>query len=1353
MAQSCGRFHTTSRLLVVFFLLATRSLIAQGVVINEVSYKPIQGKSLEFIELYNGASTAVDVSEWRFERGVDFTFDEGVFVEPGGYLVVASDPDLFSALYGLSAGVLHGGYGTADTLDGSTLDNSGETLRLVDERKVIRDELRYGDRFPWPREADGSGLSLQRRCVRARTNSSSNWAAGTPTPGVSNSVIQCPPPVFQSPAVVINEIFYNSPNKADLDEEYVELKNTTNAFVDLSNWQFTDGLEFTIPTGTTIPPGGFVVVAANAAHLRTRGVINVVGNFLGSLSNDGERVELSDALLNPVDVVKYADSGNWPTTADGAGFSLEKILDTAEGFDPASWRSAVGGTTLAEFREVTVSGVAISSEVLIYLVEDGEVLVDEISIRSEDDPEVNYLPGGDFSLLADDWVGSGNHGNSRWMPDGGVGKTSCLRLVSSGDGDSVSNHVKLSTNPELVVGETYTLSLKYKLLAGGESLKVGVLGSGSIDELFVSEDLGVFTQSPGEENTVVLSSLPPFVSRIKDLPTQPDSSDNVLVTCHVSGPEDVSSVELDYVSDSGETGRVTLFDDGAHDDGLSGDRVFGGFLPSFLHGTIVRYSITSADTTGASWTYPQGNEELGKFAFFVNDSQPDSEVPVYYLISGTDINELSCEKYETGTFVSEGKVYLNIGIRNRGDCTRPKRSLKLRFNSDRKFGTRRKINLNSLWSDKSLLREELSWGLIRDCNLPYSKASHVRVHQGSGYHGLFLFIDNVDSDFLERNGLDTGGNLYNALNASEEQQPSISDYQAVYSKRTNDNGDFSDLASFLGELNTVSDSNLLSWIHQNIAVELELDYQTAAVATASTDHLTRNHFLYHDPLTTVWSRIFWDVNLTYGRFFDQENGGSLNDAIEPTRAGLFYGEGTNSMTTRFFEASSPSGGEARYFDRALLGRVWALLREKFNATLTSERVEKLRKRLKDEAEEDLARWGRFVPSPDPTHPDDFHYNVDEILDTGAAVGSGFLVPRISFLENELSTRDFDGFPWVRITEIMYNPAGDGVEFVEIRNTENTPVDISGWYVHPVAYEFPPNTTLGALETVVVTRNPMTFGLMYLGNPVRRFGPYLGKLANGGGSVRLYEWKPGVLPIFPDQHPITIDVVTYSDTLPWPEEADGLGHSLELLHLSYDNDFSKSWRASLSEGGSPGTLNTINLRPIVHLSVEPRVGRAPLDVVLDPLGTRDLDGDGLIVTWDFGDGTVSTGLGVMTHRYENPGVYRPCITVSDGVSRDVDVDVKVEVLAEPSFIRADANDDGGIGIADPLTMLFVMFAGMPIQCEKAADSDSDNVLTLNDPVRTLRYLFLAGPAPAEPFPGCGPDPLLDELVCERQTSCE
>ena len=40
-------------------------------------------------------------------------------------------------------------------------------------------------------------------------------------------------------------------------------------------------------------------------------------------------------------------------------------LVTAEGNDPASWRSAIGGTTMATFLEVTVTGVATSSELLI----------------------------------------------------------------------------------------------------------------------------------------------------------------------------------------------------------------------------------------------------------------------------------------------------------------------------------------------------------------------------------------------------------------------------------------------------------------------------------------------------------------------------------------------------------------------------------------------------------------------------------------------------------------------------------------------------------------------------------------------------------------------------------------------------------------------------------------------------------------------------------------------------------------------------------------------------------------------------------------------------------------------------
>jgi hypothetical protein len=48
-------------------------------------------------------------------------------------------------------------------------------------------------------------------------------------------------------------------------------------------------------------------------------------------------------------------------------------------------------------------------------------------------------------------------------------------------------------------------------------------------------------------------------------------------------------------------------------------------------------------------------------------------------------------------------------------------------------------------------------------------------------------------------------------------------------------------------------------------------------------------------------------------------------------------------------------------------------------------------------------------------------------------------------------------------------------------------------------------------------------------------------------------------------------VNYSDTSPWPSEADGLGSSLELLsHLGNEQD-PANWRASLVLGGTPGDI--------------------------------------------------------------------------------------------------------------------------------------------------------------------------------------
>src|SRR5262249_23507454 len=58
------------------------------VVINEIHYDPdVKTELVEFVELYNPGSAAVDLSGASFTKGIDYTFAPGTVLAPGGYVV------------------------------------------------------------------------------------------------------------------------------------------------------------------------------------------------------------------------------------------------------------------------------------------------------------------------------------------------------------------------------------------------------------------------------------------------------------------------------------------------------------------------------------------------------------------------------------------------------------------------------------------------------------------------------------------------------------------------------------------------------------------------------------------------------------------------------------------------------------------------------------------------------------------------------------------------------------------------------------------------------------------------------------------------------------------------------------------------------------------------------------------------------------------------------------------------------------------------------------------------------------------------------------------------------------------
>jgi len=161
------------------------------------------------------------------------------------------------------------------------------------------------------------------------------------------------------------------------------------------------------------------------------------------------------------------------------------------------------------------------------------------------------------------------------------------------------------------------------------------------------------------------------------------------------------------------------------------------------------------------------------------------------------------ETYVAAKVVFEGNRYLGAAVRYKGDWTSlkscfdstgkltcKKLSLKVRFNKyDRcgRFHGLRRINFNSSIVDKSLMRERITWNLMRDVGLRASQASHALVSVNGISLGIFVMVEPVDKELLEDHFADAEGNLYKqvwpsydypdiyiqALRTNEDDNPSV----------------------------------------------------------------------------------------------------------------------------------------------------------------------------------------------------------------------------------------------------------------------------------------------------------------------------------------------------------------------------------------------------------------------------------------------------------------------------------------------------------------------------------------------------------------------------------------------------
>ncbi len=179
------------------------------VIINEIMYRPSTNNDAEYVELLNisgGLVTLFDfgsLEPWRFtdNAGIEFSFpaDIPITLGTGEHVLLAREAALVRTVFSVPASA------RVFQWNSGRLANSTEKIRLLQPGDVDEQGTRYwievdrisysdgshGQDFadgidPWPREADGLGLSLNRRAPTRYGNDPNNWEAAIPSPGSAN---------------------------------------------------------------------------------------------------------------------------------------------------------------------------------------------------------------------------------------------------------------------------------------------------------------------------------------------------------------------------------------------------------------------------------------------------------------------------------------------------------------------------------------------------------------------------------------------------------------------------------------------------------------------------------------------------------------------------------------------------------------------------------------------------------------------------------------------------------------------------------------------------------------------------------------------------------------------------------------------------------------------------------------------------------------------------------------------------------------------------------------------------------------------------------------------------------------
>jgi len=455
--------------------------------------------------------------------------------------------------------------------------------------------------------------------------------------------------------------------------EWIELHNRGAVPFDLGGWSLAGGISFTLPPGTTLEAGGFLVVANQSAAMRSawpERADRIIGDFAGSLANGGERIELRDARGNPADEARYL-----PTVrSGGGGSSLELIDSRSDNRQPSAWADS-DETGKSEWQTFTWRGAGTQrfgpttwNEFRLSMLDAGECLIDDLRVRSDPDgASVELLQNGAFELLpaGAKWRFLGNHAGSAVIAEPGNPGNQVLHFAATGPAETNHNHAETTfLNNRALTSGLHEVSFRARWLSGTNQLNTRAYYQklAKTWELPIPSRLG----TPGAPNTRAAANAGPVLSDLRHTPAVPPATAPVTVSLAAADPDGLAAATLHYRLD--KTAEFTPLPMT-----LAGGR-WSAVLPGQAAGAIIHFYAAVDDAAGASSHLPAGGPDARALVQWQDSQTTAVSAHQLRLIMLTadrtfllnTFNRLSNDRVPGTLVYRASEVFHDVGVRLQG---------------------------------------------------------------------------------------------------------------------------------------------------------------------------------------------------------------------------------------------------------------------------------------------------------------------------------------------------------------------------------------------------------------------------------------------------------------------------------------------------------------------------------------------------------------------------------------------------------------------------------------------------------------------------------------------------------------